>query len=180
MCAKRGTPETFVFVGDADGLDDGLIGDTVAAGVVVLLDGVAGADDTRVDDPAANGAGDDASADDAAGDDMAAGSWLPSAEAAELRGCELVHPNITRATAAVTDQRATLALPITSHSRSEGRSARCRSSAHSSTPRVTDIWSLHRRYSRKMRTITTLAAGFPGRWCREHRHVRLYHGVHAR
>jgi hypothetical protein len=138
MCAKRGTPETFVFVGDADGLDDGLtgdadgldddlLGDTVAAGVVVLLDGVAGADDTKVDDPAADTAGDDARVDDpdAAGD-VAAGSWLASAEAVELRGCELVHPDITKATAAATDQRATLALAVTSHSRSEGRSARCR------------------------------------------------------
>jgi hypothetical protein len=138
MCAKRGTPATFVFVGDADGLDDGLIGDadgladgligdTVAAAVVVLLDGVAGADDTRVDDPAPDASADDARVDeDAAGDDVAAGSWLPSAEAGELCGCELVHPDITRATATATDQRATLALTITSHSRSGGRSARCR------------------------------------------------------
>ncbi len=137
MCAKRGTAATFVFGGaadgvgdgllDADGLDDGLLGDAVAAGVVVLLDGVVGAVDPSVDDPA-DTAGDDARVDDPdeAGDDVAAGSWLASADAVELRGCELVHPDTTRATAAATDQRATLALPITSHSRSEGGSARCR------------------------------------------------------
>jgi hypothetical protein len=124
MCAKRGTPPTFVVFGDADDLDDGLLVDAVAVGVlvVVVLDGVDAADDTSVGDATADDArvGDS----DAPGSELAvSGGWLTLAEALELRGWEPVHPDTNRAKAATAAHPATLALTITNHSCSEVRSA---------------------------------------------------------
>jgi hypothetical protein len=124
MCAKRGTPATFAFGGDTDGLDDGLLGEAddvdvgllgeaVAVGVpvVVVLGGVDAADDPSVGDAIADDATPDEA--DARGDVAVAGSWLASAEALELRGWELVHPDTNRAKAATAEHPATLALNIT-------------------------------------------------------------------
>jgi hypothetical protein len=131
MCAKRGTPPTLLFVGDTDDADDDLLGDAVAVGVpavvvvvlgVVVLGVVDAADDASVGDRAA----DDTTVGGAevAGTVAVAGSWLTAGDALELRGWELVHPDIMRATAAATDHRATRALTITCGSCSEVRSAR--------------------------------------------------------
>jgi hypothetical protein len=130
MWAKRGTPATFVFVGDTDGLDGGLLGEAVAVGVravVGVVLGVAdGADDATVGDATADDAtaddatADEATADEATADEAAAtgdvpvaGDWLASAEALELRGWELVHPDANRAKTVTTEHPATLAVNIT-------------------------------------------------------------------
>src|SRR5450432_1341934 len=82
MCAKRGTSPTGVSAGDTDDVDGGRLGDA------------------RICDA------------DATGAVGVAGSWLTSAEALELRGWELVHPDTTRASPTATEHLVTLALAI--------------------------------------------------------------------
>src|SRR5450432_409420 len=93
MCAKRGTSPTGVSAGDTDDVDGGRLGDAR------ICDAEAPGD-AGVGDP------------DAAGAVGVAGSWLTSAEALELRGWELVHPDTTRASPTATEHLVTLALAI--------------------------------------------------------------------